>query len=196
MSGKLSSLALAAYGAMAAQLFVFWTHLWVAGVVFAEQASAADEHPSKTCCDQECKNLLAGFLRASEDDLQKLQDASLRFPCNRNCQLAKSLLAMKTKGHGWGARFPELLPEGDRKVTEPCFHLLKGRQITGGLVALEVLVDSQGNPQKVNMLRGIPEEDFNSCIQSALLRACYRPALKDGKFVDGTVTITVNICVR
>ncbi|MFZ5803655.1 MAG: hypothetical protein ACOY7U_02270 [Acidobacteriota bacterium] len=57
-------------------------------------------------------------------------------------------------------------------------------------------VDAEGNPQKVTLLRGISEESFNQCVQDALLSSCYRPAFKDGRFLDAKVIISVNICFR
>lgn len=162
----------------------------------AKQGNRAAAERISICCDQECKDLLAGFQRGAEDDLRNLQNASMRLPCDRNCQLAKSLWEIKRKDEWWAATTPALLPGPNGRSIDSCLSLLEGKKVSGFLVAVEVWVDVEGNPQKVTLLRGISEESFNKCIQDALSTSCYRPAFKDGRFLEKNVTVTVNLCFR
>lgn len=159
-----------------------------------QRNSPAGEHQN-ICCDQECRKLLAGFRRGTRDDFRTLKEVSLRFPCDQNCQLAKSLWEIKRKDEWWAAN-PALLPGPYGRKTDSCFPLLEGKKVSGPSVVVEVWVDAEGNPQKVTLLRGISEESFNQCVQDALLSSCYRPAFKDGRFLDAKVIISVNICFR
>lgn len=162
----------------------------------ATDSLARTDRKESPCCNQECKAILLAFERASEDDLSYLVDISSRAPCDHPCRLAKSLVATKTNADWWAARFPVLLPGAEAPGMERCSDLLKGKHIAGGLVVFDVSVDEEGNPLMVSRLRGLSNEDFNSCVHAFLLGSCYRPAFREGRFVPGRATISFNVCVK
>lgn len=149
-----------------------------------------------TCCIHECKRILSAFERGSQDDFRFLQGISSRVPCDASCQLAQSLMEIKGKENSWDARFPALLPGPQRADVEKCYSLLEGKQISGNVVVFEVLVDPEGNPVTVSRLRGISDEQFNTCVQAWLLASCYRPAFRGRKFIAAKATIGINIYIK
>lgn len=164
--------------------------------ILAEDRSAAGEEKASGCCDLKCKRILDAFERDPADNLHVLQQIASRQPCDRHCQLARALVEIGKASRAWEASSPGFLGESNRGAMDACFTLIEGRQVSGSLVVAEVLVDREGNPVKISLIRGISESDFNNCVRDTLSRVCYRPAFRGDRFIEGKMAVTIHIHLR
>jgi len=68
---------------------------------------------------------------------------------------------------------------------------LKDKKVVGGIVLLRLIVDAEGMPQDIGVVRSF-RADFDAQAKKAVKRYRFKPAVRQGKPVAVSITVEVN----
>ena len=86
---------------------------------------------------------------------------------------------------------PDVIPPLATYKAPPTYPPLAARQRLGGSVVMDVLVDENGAPQEIKVVRGIkPDLGLDAAAVNAVRNWRFRPATKNGVRVKVHVTLT------
>lgn len=83
-----------------------------------------------------------------------------------------------------------------RPLEMPEVQIERGRQVEGGIFLAKISVDAQGRVTNAELIHKPTDKRVHEAILKSTAIALFRPAYKNGQFVEGQAVVTIRIEVR